>query len=126
MKIVKVCLKYLLALFYVGAGVNHFVHPDFYLKMMPPYLPWHAELVYLSGVIEILLGVLVLIPKFTRLAAWGIIALLVAVFPANLYLAMNPQLMPDVSPTAHLIRLPFQLVFIAWAWWYTRPETTQK
>ncbi|HEX4946002.1 MAG TPA: hypothetical protein VFZ34_05040, partial [Blastocatellia bacterium] len=58
----------------------------------------------------------------TRIAAWGLIALLIAVFPANIYLAMNPQIMPDVNPVVHLMRLPFQLVFLAWAWWFTRPD----
>lgn len=124
MKIIKVALKYLMALFYIGSGVNHFLNPDFYMKIMPPYLPWHLELVYLSGVIEIALGILLLIPRYTRLAAWGIILLLIAVFPANIYLAQNPEIMPDVSPTAHLIRLPIQGVFILWAWWYTRPDSS--
>ena len=118
----KTFMKYLLGVFFVGAGVMHFVNPGFYLKLVPPYLPWHLGLVYLSGVAEILLGLLVVIPKYTWLAAWGLIALLIAVFPANIYTAMNPQIMPDVSPTAQLIRLPFQLVFIVWAWWFTRPE----
>ncbi len=119
----KTLMKYLLGVFFVGAGVMHFVNPAFYLKIMPPYLPWHLGLVYLSGILEILLGILVVIPPYTQRAAWGVIALLIAVFPANLYLAMNPQIMPDVNPTAHLIRLPFQLVFIVWAWWFARPET---
>ena len=114
----KTILKYLLGIFFVGAGVLHFVRPEFYLKMMPLYLPWHLGLVYLSGVAEIVLGILVLIPRYTRLAAWGLIALLIAVFPANIYLAMHPELMPNASPTAHLLRLPFQFVFIAWAWWF--------
>lgn len=118
----KAFMKYLLGIFFIGAGILHFVRPEFYLKIMPPYLPWHLGLVYLSGAAEILLGVLVVIPKYTRIAAWGLIALLIAVFPANIYLAMNPQIMPDVNPTAHLIRLPIQLVFIAWAWWFTRVE----
>lgn len=123
MAVFKTIMKFLLCAFFVGAGVMHFVNPGFFLKIMPPYLPWHLELVYLSGIFEIVLGILVVIPKYTRLAAWGLIALLIAVFPANIHLAMNPQIMPDVSPTAHLIRLPFQLVFIAWAWWFTRPAT---
>ncbi|MBL8206895.1 MAG: DoxX family protein [Blastocatellia bacterium] len=122
MVILKTILKYLLCAFFVGAGVMHFVKPEFFLKIMPPYLPWHLGLVYVSGIFEIVLGILVIIPKYTRLAAWGLIALLIAVFPANIYLAMNPQIMPDASPTVHLIRLPFQLVFIAWAWWFTRPD----
>lgn len=125
MKTVKVILKYLMAIFYIGAGVNHFLNPDFYLKIMPPYLPWHLELVYLSGVIEIALGLLLLIPKYTRLAAWGIILLLIAIFPANIHLALNPQIFPDVDPTVHLIRLPFQGLFLLWAWWYTRPDARE-
>jgi uncharacterized membrane protein len=118
----KAFMKYLLGAFFIGAGVMHFVRPEFYLKIMPPALPWHLGLVYLSGLAEILLGILVVIPKYTRLAAWGLIVLLIAIFPANIYLAMNPQIMPDVNPLAHLIRLPIQLVFIAWAWWFTRTE----
>ncbi len=106
----------------VGSGVNHFLNPEFYLRMMPPYLPWHRELVYLSGVIEIVLGVMLVIPRFTKLAAWGIIALLVAIFPANLYMSTNPQLFPEFSPKGLLIRLPFQALFIAWAFWFTRGE----
>ena len=113
-------MKFLLGLFFISAGVMHFIRPGFYLKLMPPYLPWPLGLVYVSGVAEILLGLLVVIPKYTRLAAWGLIALLIAVFPANLYVAMNPQAMPDVNPRSLWIRLPFQLVFIAWAWWFTR------
>ena len=119
----KTFMQYLLGVFFVGAGVMHFINPAFYLKLMPPYLPWHLGLVYVSGVAEILLGILVVIPTCTRFAAWGLIALLLAVFPANIYLAMNPHILPDVSPTAHLIRLPFQLVFIAWAWWFTRTDS---
>lgn len=77
-------LKVLFAAFFVLAGVGHFANPNFFLKIMPPYLPWHRELVYLSGGLEILLGLLLLIPRFQRHAAWGLIALLIAVFPANI------------------------------------------
>jgi uncharacterized membrane protein len=122
MKTLKLSLKLLLALFMVLAGINHFRDPEFYLKMMPPYLPWHAALNYLSGAFEIILGILLLVPRLSRLAAWGIIALLIAVFPANLHMALNPELFPDVKPTALLIRLPFQAMFIAWAYWFTRPD----
>lgn len=122
MQTFKVVMKYLLAMFFIAAGMNHFVHPAFYLKIIPPYLPWHAALNYLSGAFEILLGGLVLFPRYTQLAGWGLVALLVAVFPANLYMAQNPQLFPDLSPKALLIRLPFQLVFILWAWWATKPD----
>jgi uncharacterized membrane protein len=121
-----------MAALYVLAGVMHFVNPWFYVQIMPPYLPWHWELVYLSGAIEIVLGVLLVIPATQRLAAWGIVALLIAVFPANLHMAMaNVQLDPppsfgQPSETANWIRLPIQLVLILWAWWYTRPERRKR
>ena len=121
MRTLKIILKYLLCVFFVLAGLNHFINPAFYLKMMPPYLPWHLFLVYLSGFFEVALGVLLLVPALTRVAAWGLIALLVAVFPANVQMAINPQLYPDIHPLALWLRLPLQAVFIAWAYWHTRP-----
>jgi uncharacterized membrane protein len=79
-------------------------------------------LVYLSGVIEVILGILLLIPKFQRLAAWGIILLLIAVFPANIHMAMNTELYPDINPLFIYLRLPLQYVAMAWAYWFTREE----
>jgi uncharacterized membrane protein len=75
--------RILLALFFVAAGINHFVLTGFYLRMMPTYLPWPLELVQVSGVAEVVLGVLPLMPRHTVAAAWGLILLLIAVFPAN-------------------------------------------
>lgn len=121
MRKLKIILKYLLCVFFVLGGLNHFINPGFYLKIMPPYLPWHLFLVYLSGFFEVALGVLLAVPAFTRTAAWGLIALLIAVFPANIHMALNPQLYPDISPPALWLRLPLQAVFILWAFWYTRP-----
>lgn len=121
MRKLKIILKYLLCVFFVVAGLNHFINPAFYLKIMPPYLPWHLFLVYLSGFFEVALGVLLLVPAFTRTAAWGLIALLIAVFPANIHMATNPQLYSDIHPLALWLRLPLQAVFIAWAYWYARP-----
>lgn len=118
----KIVMKYLLAVFFIAAGMNHFVHAGFYLRMMPPYLPWHEAMNYLSGAAEILLGALVLFPRYTRLAGYGLIALLIAVFPANLHMALNSDLFPEYNRTGLLIRLPFQLVFILWAWWATKPD----
>jgi len=123
MKRIKPISKYLLAIFMIVAGTMHFVNPAFFLKIVPPYLPFHKELVLVSGVCEILLGVLLLIPKCSHLAAWGIIALLIAVFPANVYLYQNQDILP-ASPIIHLMRLPLQGVFILWAYWHTR--TTEK
>jgi uncharacterized membrane protein len=121
MQKVKTILQYLFAIFFVLAGLNHFLNVGFYMKIMPPYLPWHLFLVYLSGVFEIALGLLLLIPKFTSLAGWGLIALLFAVFPANIHMAVNPQLFPEFSPMLLWLRLPIQFVLIAWAYWYTLP-----
>ena len=122
MKTVKTVLKYVQGLFYVVAGMNHFVNPGFYLNIMPPYLPWHEFLVFASGIFEVLLGVLLVIPRTTRWAAWGLISLLIAVFPANIYVYQHQEVLPDASPTLHLLRLPLQGVFILWAWWYTREK----
>ncbi len=105
---------------FVVAGLNHFRNPGFYVGIMPPYLPWPLALVYLSGVAEAVLGALLLFPTWTVLAAWGLIALLIAVFPANVHMAMHPDLYPSVPPTLLLIRLPVQGLLIAWAYWYTR------
>ncbi|NJL90169.1 MAG: DoxX family membrane protein [Coleofasciculaceae cyanobacterium SM2_1_6] len=121
MQKIKSIFKYLFGIFFVLAGLNHFLNVDFYLKIMPPYLPWHLFLVYLSGVCEIALGLLLLIPKFTSLAGWGLIALLFAVFPANIHMAINPQLFPEFSPMLLWLRLPLQFGLIAWAYWYTLP-----
>ena len=117
----KLVLKYLMSAFFVLAGLNHFRDPSFYLRIMPPYLPWHLFLVYLSGGFEIGLGVLLLFPKLTRIAGFGLIALLIAIFPANIHMAANPKLYPDINPIALWIRLPLQGVLVAWAYWYTRP-----
>ena len=112
--------KFVLAIFLIGAGISHFVNPAFFLKIMPPYLPLHKELVLVSGIFEVLLGVLLLVPAYSRWAAWGIVALLIAVFPANLYVFQHQELIP-ASPLVHLLRLPLQGVFILWAYWYARP-----
>ncbi len=116
--------RYLLAIAFVVAGVNHFVSPEFYVAIMPPYLPWHLELVWISGVFEILGGLGVLFPQpLRRWSAWGLVALLIAVFPANLHVALNDVAIGDLprSPLLAWVRLPFQFVFIAWVIWCTSP-----
>ena len=122
MKTLKKILRWILGVGMTGAGIYHFVNPVFYLKMMPPVLPAPLFLIYLSGVFEIALGILLLISKFTHFAAWGLIALLIAVFPANVYMAMNPQVFPEFSSTALYLRLPLQLVLIALMFWFTRKK----
>ena len=115
----KTILQWLLAVMMVFAGVMHLISPNFFLKIMPPYLPLHLELVYLSGVFEIGLGICLLIPRLSRVAAWGIIALLIVVFPANIYLYQHQEIV-SASPTFHLLRLLFQGVLIWMAYWQTR------
>jgi uncharacterized membrane protein len=124
MRYVKEGLKWLLAAFFITAGVGHFRTPDFFLKIMPDYIPanLHEPAVFWSGVAEVLLGFLLLIPATTRIAAWGLIALLIAVFPANIYGWQHSEEIFGISKQAHFIRLPLQAVLIAWAWWYTRPK----
>jgi len=118
----KTALRYLLGAFLVVAGSNHFRDPQFYVSIMPAYLPWHFPLVYLSGAAEIALGVLLCFERTKRLGAWGAVALMFAVFPANLQMALHPELYPQFSVAALWIRLPLQGVLIAWAWWFTRPS----
>lgn len=118
MSALRAALRWVLAVFFVVAGANHFRSPEIYLGMMPPWLPWPEALNAISGVAEIIGGVGLLVPRTRRLAAWGLIALLVAIFPANLHVALAGK-MPgtDFSPLVLWLRLPFQAVFIAWVWW---------
>lgn len=121
---IKIILKCLLAVFFILAGLNHFRSQEFYVRMMPPYLPWHLFLVYLSGFVEIALGILLLIPRLQRLAAWGLIALLGAIFPANIHMAVHAELFPEFSSSMLWARLPMQAVLIAWSYWYARNDSS--
>jgi len=87
---------------------------------MPPYLPWHLALVYISGIAEIGLGAFLLFQRWAGLAAWGLIAFLIAVFPVNVHIAIHAELYPDFSPIELWLRLPLQGVLIASSYWYTR------
>ena len=89
MRKLKPTLKYLFAVLFIAAGSNHFFSASFYIRIMPPYLPRPLLLVYLSGSVENILGGLLLIPDFARAAAWGLVALLIAVLPANIHMAVN-------------------------------------
>ena len=120
MTVIKQILKYLLAVIFILAGISHFVMPEFYLRIMPPYLPAPLFLIYLSGFLETGFGIALLLPKYSRRAAWGIILLLIAVFPANIYMATNTELFPDLNPLIIYLRLPLQFVLIAWAFWHTK------
>src|SRR5436309_2284735 len=117
-------LRVALAVLFVTAGTLHFVIPSPFAQIVPPYLPCPLALVYVSGAGEVLGGCGVLVPRLRRAAGWGLIALLVAVFPANLHMALG-----DVHVDGHAtppvllwLRLPLQLVFAAWVWWCARDD----
>ena len=111
---------WVMAVLYAFAGFNHLVNPEFYVAIIPPQLPAPEWLNLASGLAEIVLGVFLLEPRTRTLAAWGIIALLIAVFPANLF-AASERLGTD-NALLHQARLAFQAVLVAWAWWHTRPD----
>jgi uncharacterized membrane protein len=122
MKNQKEILRVVLSVSLIVVGVTHFIKPEQFAKIVPPQLPYPFELVYISGFFEILGGIGLLIPLVSVAAAWGIIALFIAVFPANINQAVNSisiEGIPD-HPWLYWFRLPFQIVLIAWAWWYTK------
>lgn len=122
MRLTKQILKWLSAAAFVFAGALHFIVPDVYLKIMPPVFPAPLFLVYLSGIFEIVFGALLVVPKYARLAAYGLIALLVAVFPANVYMWTNRELFPEFGSAALALRLPLQLVLIGFVYWIGRDK----
>jgi uncharacterized membrane protein len=118
----KRILLWVMAVAYVLAGFNHLVNPEFYVAIIPPGLPNPEWLNVIAGLAEIVLGVFLLEPRVRSLAAWGIIALLIAIFPANVYVAVENVGIDGPGTgagAANWIRLPFQALLIAWAWWYT-------
>ena len=111
-----------LAVFFIYFGIDHFVNVEFYLSIMPPAFPMHLEAVYISGLFEILGGVCVLMPSLRRIAGLGLIALLISVYPANIYMAITPEAFPEISIELLYFRLPLQFLFIYWAYSVTRSQ----
>ena len=112
-----------LSAFFIYTGIHHFVNPGFYLSIMPPSFPLHTEAVYISGFFEVVGGVCVLIPRLRKIAGWGLVALLVAVYPANIYLAFNelPQKLIGTTPfIASWVRLPLQFILIGIAYFQSK------
>ncbi|MFK7954797.1 MAG: hypothetical protein AB8B96_01785 [Lysobacterales bacterium] len=115
----------MLSLFFIVGGVNHFIQPQFYLNIMPPYLPWPMALIWISGVLEIAGGIGVLLHRFRSMSGVLLVLVIIAVTPANIHMAMNPELYPGIRVWLLYIRLPLQLLIIWWAWWATRlPQST--
>ena len=125
----KLPILYLMAPAYIVAGVLHFVVPELYVQIIPPMLPAPLALVYLSGLAEIAVGIGLLVPRTRRYAAWATVALLVAIFPANVYMATHGVViegMPGGGDPSELVRwgrLPLQGVLILLALWYTQAPT---
>lgn len=115
----KKLIRFLVATLFIGSGIAHFVDPQPFVNIVPPYLPWPLELVWISGGFEILGGVALLMPKLRYWAGIGLVALLIAVYPANIYMAMHdvPFGSSRVPWWGHFIRLPLQFVFIALVIW---------
>ena len=114
--LVKVISVYVMGIFYIIVGIKHFQDPSWFVQIVPPILPYKYELVYISGFFEVLLGILLMIPRFQSIAAKGLIALLICVYPANIYLAQTNGVVMGISPLIAWGRLPFQFVFIGLAY----------
>jgi uncharacterized membrane protein len=124
--VVKQLARWLLAAFMIISGIAHFAVTASYVAMVPASFPAPSLLVYISGVAELAGGVGLLIPSLRRAASIGIMLLLIAIFPANINMAVNHISPPGmhISPFALWARLPFQALFIAWAWWVGRARDT--
>lgn len=115
---IQIVFFFILVIFFLFGGINHFLKPEFYLQMIPPFLPFPYWINILSGLAEIFLAILLLVPTSRVWACYGLIALLIAIYPANIYMFINSLngFVYKVPTWALALRLPFQFVFIYWAW----------
>ena len=122
MKYFKLFTIYFMSISYTYVGVRHFIDPDFFLAIMPNYLPFHLGFVYLSGIAEVSFGVLLFFKKTRTFASYGLIILLISVFPANLHLVESElsQSILGVTKNQTIMRLPFQILFISLAYWHSK------
>ena len=118
--IIKHLTIYVMGLFYILVGIKHFQNPEWFIPIVPPILPYKLALVYISGFFEIFFGVILFIPKLRYVASWGLILLLIAVYPANIYLALTNGEAMDTTPLIAWGRLPFQFLFIGLAYWHAK------
>ena len=124
LKYIKYLSIIIMSIFYINVGIKHFIDPNWFLHIIPPFLMFIGlELVYISGLFEIFFGIMLLIPKTRKLASYGLILLLIAVYPANLYLAFyeEPQKLIGISAfAASWVRLPIQFIFLGLAYWHSK------
>ena len=125
-RILKEFCLLVLSFLYISVGVKHFTNPDFFLAIMPPYVPYHKFMVNLSGVLEIVFGLMMIFRKTRFYGCWGIILLLTAVFPANIYLYNSeiPQNLLSITKHEALIRLPYQFPLLLFAFWHSKKESS--
>lgn len=116
--------KYLLVVFFAGSGVNHFLNTDFYINIMPDYLPLHQELVLLSGVTEIVAALMLATPRIARWGAWFIIAHLVVFFTVHIHMIVHADRYSEVPVALLYLRIPIQFLMIGWAYWFTKGSPT--
>ncbi len=109
-----------MGVFYISIGISHFTSPIWYVQIVPPYLPYKLELVYISGLFEILFGGMLFFRKTRFLAGWGLILLLIAVYPANIYLAQTNGAAMNTTPLIAWGRLPVQFIFVGLAYWHSK------
>tara|TARA_B100001540_G_C15808197_1_gene643118 strand:- start:1351 stop:1800 length:450 start_codon:yes stop_codon:yes gene_type:complete len=112
---------YVMSFLYIFIGIKHFIDLDYFLKIMPPYMPFKKFLVLLSGFFEILFGTMIMFKKWRNIGSWAIILLLIAVFPANIYIynSEEARLILNASKQDALIRMPFQMFLITIAYWHS-------
>ena len=122
MIVIKNITIYAMSLLYIIVGIKHFMDVEYFVSIVPNYISWKEEAVFISGFFEILLGILLLFHKTRKLAAWGIILLLIAVFPANIYLYVSeiPRDILNISKSDALIRMPFQIPLIIISYWHSK------
>ena len=121
----RTALRWLAAFLFVLAGANHFLHPHFYERIVPPGFPSPRILVIVSGLAEIAGGLGLLIRPLRRVAGWSLIVLLLAVFPANIHMALHPDRF-GMPPWMLWMRLPLQVVLVAWVWWVALSRSQRK
>jgi len=110
---------FFLILLFLLAGINHFNNPNFYVSIMPPYLPFQSEISYIAGFFEIVGAIGLLFAKSRKIAGYGLLILLILIFPANIHMAMHPEYFPKYSELTIYLRLPIQFIFMAWVYWAT-------
>lgn len=120
----KTAARIFVTIWFVVGGVMHFANPEPFLRIMPPYVPFHLASVYISGAFELLGAISLWIKPVRSLAGYGLVALTIAVTPANVYMYQHAELFPHIPEWLLIVRFPVQALLIWLIWWCSRPEKT--